>query len=71
MALTTTDLANIDAAIATGELEVEFNGRRVKYRSITELMAARAHVASVLAASSATTTRRGAYRVDFTTSRGD
>lgn len=71
MALTTTDLANIDAAIATGELEVEFNGRRVKYRSIAELMTARAHVASVLATSTTATPRRAAYRVDFTTSRGD
>jgi len=69
MALTQTDLATIDAAIATGELEVEFNGRRVKYRSIAELMAARAHVASVLAAESSTP-RRAAYRVNFSTSRG-
>ena len=69
MALTQTDLATIDAAIATGELEVEFNGRRVKYRSIAELMAARAHVASVLASESSTP-RRAAYRVNFSTSRG-
>jgi hypothetical protein len=71
MALTTTDLANLDAAIATGELRVEFNGRSVQYRSISELMAARAHVASVLAAATPATQRRSAYRIDFTTSRGD
>lgn len=71
MALTTTDLSNIDAAIATGELEVEFNGRRVRYRSVAELMAARAHVASVLQTEANATTRRSSYRFDFTTSRGD
>lgn len=71
MALTTTDLANLDTAIATGELKVEFDGRSVVYRSIPELMAARAHVASVLAATTPTTQRRTAYRFDFTTSRGD
>lgn len=71
MALTTTDLSNIDAAIATGELEVEFNGRRVRYRSVAELMAARAHVASVLQSEATATQRRSAYRFDFTTARGD
>jgi len=70
MALTKTDLDNIDAAIATGELEVEFNGRRVKYRSVTELMAARAHVASVVSASSSARPQ-AAYRVNFSTSRRD
>lgn len=70
MALTQTDLDNLDAAIATGELKVEFNGRVVVYRSISELMAARAHVASVLSTSSATTRRTAAYRVGFATNRG-
>lgn len=70
MALTKTDLDNIDTAIATGELEVEFNGRRVKYRSVAELKAARAHVASVMADASAST-RQAAFRVNFTTQRGD
>lgn len=70
MALTQTDLDNIDTAIATGELEVEFDNRRVKYRSIAELMAARSHVASVINATT-TSQRRSAYRFEFTTTRGD
>lgn len=70
MALTQTDLDNLDAAIASGELEVDFNGRRVKYRSIADLMAARAHVVSTLASTTRATPQRGAYRVNFSTSRG-
>jgi hypothetical protein len=70
MALTAADLETLDAAIATGELTVEFNGRRVTYRSVAELLAARKHVADVVAASTATAPRIGAYRVDFTTGRG-
>ena len=68
MALTSQDIDNLDAAIATGELEVEVNGRRVKYRSISELKAAREHVASVLQQGDSMP-RRGVYRVNFTTSR--
>ena len=72
MALSQSDLDAIDQAIAAGELEVESNGRRVRYRSIADLMAARAHIASVLAnASTSTSTRpRAAYAVDFATRRG-
>ena len=68
MALTSQDIDNLDAAIATGELEVEVNGRRVKYRSISELKAAREHVSSVLQRDTSAP-RRGAYRVNFSTSR--
>lgn len=68
MALTSQDIDNLDAAIATGELEVEVNGRRVKYRSISELKAAREHVASVLQQVDSMP-RRGVYRVNFSTSR--
>jgi hypothetical protein len=71
MALTQTDLDNLDAAIATGELEVESQGRRVKYRSIADLIDARKHIASMLAESSTTTKPRAAYRVNFSTQRGD
>lgn len=69
MALTQTDLDNLDAAIATGELKVEFNGRMVVYRSVSELMAARAHVASVLSANSSSAPRTAAFRVGFATIR--
>lgn len=49
MAFTQAQLDALDEAIGTGELEVEYDGRRIKYRSISELMQARAHVASQLA----------------------
>ncbi|WP_408058701.1 phage head-tail joining protein [Undibacterium rivi] len=68
MPLTLADLNNIDAAIATAELEVEIDGKRVKYRSTSELLAARRHVESVLSAQS---TPRTSYRFRFTTGRGD
>jgi len=68
MALTQADLDRLDVAIATSELEVEVDGQRVRYRSIPELVAARAHVANVVA-SSASAVRRSVYRPDFTTQR--
>lgn len=72
MALTQTDLDNLDAAIAAAELTVEVNGRRVTYRSIDELMRARAHVASLLTTGDmqGAATRRGTFSVRFTTARG-
>lgn len=69
MALSQSDLDAIDAAIATGELTVEFNGRRVTYRSISELKLARAHVANVIATQAGTPTP-GIVRFNFTTTRG-
>ena len=48
MALSQTDLDNLDAAIASGELTVEFNGRKITYRSISELLKARNHVAQAI-----------------------
>ena len=55
MALTSQDIDNLDAAIATGELEVE-------------LKAAREHVASVLQRDGSAP-RRAVFRVNFSTSR--
>ncbi|MGH6625154.1 MAG: phage head-tail joining protein [Burkholderiaceae bacterium] len=73
MALTQTDLDNLDAAIAAGELSVEVNGRKLVYRSVSDLLQARAHVSSVLAvgATQGSSPRRGSFRVTFTTARGD
>lgn len=68
MALTQTDLDALDLAIASSELEVQLEGRRVKYRSTDELLKARAHVATVLANQSHSP--RATYRPNFTTSRG-
>lgn len=70
MALTQTDLDAIDAAISRAELEVQLEGRRVRYRSMDELLKARQHVASVLSAAE-TSSRRRSYRFDMTTGRGD
>lgn len=74
MAFTQTDLDNINTAIATGEQSVEVNGRKVVFRSVDDLLKARATVASELAltgASASSTPRRGSYRVTFGTHRGD
>jgi hypothetical protein len=72
MAYTPTDLDNIDTAIATGELEVEIHGpnglRKVRYRSIGELKAAREHIASLLTRANSPR-HPGAWRVGFSTSR--
>lgn len=73
MAITQTDLDNLDAAIATGALRVEFNGRMVIYQHTDELIRARAHVLAVLTGAVAATpkSRGGTYRYMFTTARGD
>jgi hypothetical protein len=49
VAYTSTDLDNIRAAIAKGELEVRFGDRSVTYRSIAELLQAEQHIANALA----------------------
>lgn len=74
MAFTSADLASIDAAIASGEMAVEINGKRVQYRSIGELQDARrlilAELASAAAGTGANGVRRGTYHPVFVTSRG-
>ena len=70
MALTQTDLDALDSAIATSELEVQMDGRRVIYRSTAELIQAREHVAGILR-TAAPVARRGSFQFRFTTSRGD
>lgn len=65
MALSNADLEALDRAIASGTLEVQFADRRVRYRSLEELLAARAHVEQQLRAP-----RKGSvYRFRFTTAR--
>lgn len=54
MAYSQTDLDNLDAAIAGGELTVRVLDRLVEYRSIDELLQARAHVAARIAEASST-----------------
>lgn len=70
MAYTSADLDALDAAIAGGELSVQVDGRRIQYRSISELLQARAHVAQVLTQQSQPGTSRSRFRFNFTTSRG-
>ena len=69
MAFTQTDLDNINAAIATGEMTVEVNGRRVTYRSIADLERARSIIQGDLATASQPATRRGNFTVRFATAR--
>lgn len=52
MAVTQTDLDNINAAIAQGERVVRIAGRTVEYRSVDELITARNHLRTQLAAES-------------------
>ena len=59
MAFTAADLAAIDSAIAKGESSVTFADRRVDYRSIEELLRARAAIAGAVAR--AATTPRPKY----------
>ncbi len=55
MALTATDIAAIDRAIASGELHVSFaDGRSVTYRSIDELKKAKAEAQKEIAAAAGT-----------------
>ena len=74
MSFSQSDLDNINAAVATGELSVEVSGRKVVYRSMDDLLKARAIIQGDLAADGATSQsapRRGSYTVRFSTSRGD
>lgn len=55
MPYTTADLAAIDAAIASGELDVRTaDGKRVVLRSMTELLQARAAISAEIASTSVT-----------------
>jgi len=53
MAFTTTDLDNVKLAIATGQQTVEIGDRRVTYRSIEELKAAKRLIEAELNGASA------------------
>ena len=45
---TQTDLRNITLAIASGQLEVRFNDRTIRYRSIDDLVKAKAVIENYL-----------------------
>jgi hypothetical protein len=57
MAWTSSDLAAIEKAIASGELSVQFADRRVQYRSIDELLKARDIIKAALDPTVAASTR--------------
>lgn len=54
MAFTSADIDAIDRAIASGELMVRFSDRQVQYRSLDELLKARAAIQAEIAGADAT-----------------
>ena len=48
MAVTQADLDSLDRALASGELEVTIDGRRTIYRSVDDLLKARANLARLI-----------------------
>lgn len=68
MAITQADLDALDRAISSSELEVEQEGKRVRYASFDDLRKRREFVSGLLAGS---TRRTGTFHYQFTTSRGD
>lgn len=58
MAFTLTGLAAIESALSKGELTVEFDNRRVTYRSVQELTEIRDRMIKELGATASSTTRR-------------
>lgn len=58
MAFTTTQLTALEEAIGSGELEVSYDGKTVKYRSMSELMKAYNMVRSSLIADGTITSTR-------------
>lgn len=73
MAVTQSDLDALDAAILSAELEVEYQGRRVRFRSVAELRQAYEHARAVMAAqgSGGGSGGGGTYHFAFVTHRGD
>lgn len=56
MALTTSDLTALETALASGELTVEYDGRRVTFRSVAELRSAIEYVKGEIASAAGTRT---------------
>jgi len=69
MAFTTADLTALDRAIAASELEVELEGRKVRFDNFEGLKARRDFIAGQLLAAAVRPT--GSFRYRFTTARGD
>lgn len=58
MAFTTTDLQNLETAIASGRRRVKLNGREVEYQSIADMIEVRNIIRSELNTSTSTTCKR-------------
>jgi len=69
MAFTQTDIDALDRAIASGELTVETAGRRIVYRSVDELKAARSMITAEIATAASGRTAKRRFRFNFVTSR--
>jgi hypothetical protein len=70
MALTQADIDALDMAIASGTLEVEFDGRRQKFQTTAAMIQARNHASMVLNNQAQNRGPR-VFGFRFTTSRGD
>lgn len=70
MAFTQSDLDAVRAAIASGELSVVHNGRRVEYRSMDDLLKAEARILADLAGQAPGVVTGGPRQFTFTTLRG-
>lgn len=55
MAYSQSDLDRLDAMIASGTLEMTYDGKRVVYRDMDQLMQARTHVARQIGAANPVT----------------
>ena len=71
MAYTEADLSAVRAAIASGELSVMQNGRKVEYRSMDDLLKAEQRIQQALAAAAPSAVQGGPRRFTFTTFRGE
>ena len=58
MAFTAADLAALDEAIATGALEVEYQDRKVRYRSLNDMLRTRAIMKQDIGGTPTTPSRR-------------
>lgn len=50
MSVTQADLDRLDQMIASGVLISQYDGKRIEYRTMAELRAARAHIVGLIAA---------------------
>lgn len=69
MSFTADDLAQVNAAIASGELTVSVQGRTVTYRSIDDLFKAKAAIEAGIAAQTAGTGRARTGHFTFAMAR--